>query len=166
MSNKKEIQFNILSKKSTTHGAYHTGTINLNNLSSVLVEGDKAKIDLGLIHAKSAVERGIKFTSNEDEVTTGTLYWVVWVAVDRNEQGPYYAGVTACPMRIDREKRVGWKNLAFHVNRMDDALKRRIKVAEMGEVEKAALKELLINHNEEMWANSKTELKEQLSSQK
>ncbi|AUS10268.1 hypothetical protein C1X05_16465 [Laceyella sacchari] len=164
MGNKKDVQFNILSNKSTTHGAYHTGTISLSNLSSILIEGDQAKIDLGLIHAKSAVERGVKFTSNEDEVPEGTLYWVVWVAVDRDENGPYYAGAAACPMRIDREKRIGWKNLAFHVNRMDDALKRRVKLSEMGETEKAALKAFLIKHNEEMWKNSKAELKAQLPS--
>lgn len=166
MSDKKEVQFNILSNKSTTHQAYHTGTLNLSNLSSILIEGDKAKIDLGLIHAKSAVERGVTFTSDEGTVPGGTMYWVVWVAVDRDEHGPYYAGATACPMRIDREKRIGWKNLAFHVNRMDDALKRRVKLTELGEVEKTALRDLLIQHSEEMWANSKEELKKQLLPQK
>lgn len=163
MNNKKNNQFNIISNNSTTHGSYYTGTISLNNLSSVLIDGDHAKIDLGLIHAKSAVERGIKFISNKEEVPNGKLYWVVWVAVDRNEQGSYYAGVTACPMTIDREARRGWKNLAEHVNRMDDALKRRIKLNGLDEVGKAALKELLVNHNSEMWENSCQELKELLS---
>lgn len=163
MKDKKNTQFNIISQNSTTHGGYYTGTLNLSNLSSVLVDGDHAKIDLGLIHAKSAVERGIKFTSNKEEVPGGKDYWVVWVAVDRDENGPYYAGLAACPMRIDKENRKGWKNLAEHVNRMDDALKRRIKLSTMGEREKKALKELLVRHNEAMWQNSKAELKERLS---
>lgn len=163
MEQKPKSQFNILSNRSTTHGAYHTGTLNLSNLSSVLVDYDTAKIDLGLIHAKSSVERGVKFTSNQEEVAEGKTYYVVWVAVDRDEKGSYYAGVTACPMIINHETRKGWKNLAFHVNRMDDALKRRIKVSELGEVEKQALKSLLVAHNQEMWENSKDELKEALS---
>jgi len=163
MSEKKKQQFNIIGQRSTTHGSYYTGTLNLSHLSSILIDGDEARIDLGLIHAKSAVERGIKFTANPDEVPDGKLYWVVWVAVDRDENGPYYAGMAACPMRIHHESRTGWKNLAEHVNRMDDALKRRIKLNGLGETEKKALKELLIRHNEAMWENSKDELKEQLS---
>lgn len=156
-------QFNILSNRSTTHGAYYTGTLNLSNLSSVLIDHDTAKIDLGLIHAKSRVERGIKFISNMEEVPEGKEYWVVWIAVDRDDHGPFYAGATACKMIIDAENRKGYKNLAEHVNRMDDALKRRVKLTMMGEVEKQALKTLLIAHNQEMWDNSKSELKEQLS---
>ncbi|TCS95525.1 YwhD family protein [Hazenella coriacea] len=163
MNNKKNTQFNIINNRSTTHGNYYTGTISLNNLSSVLIDEDRAKIDLGLIHAKSAVERGIKFVPNKDEVPNGKLYWVVWVAVDRNEQGSYYAGVAACPMMIDRENRRGWKNLADHVNRMDDVLKRRIKLDGLDEVGRKALKELLVNHNPEMWENSCQELKDLLS---
>lgn len=152
---KKSNQFNILRNDSTTHGGYHTGTLSLSNISSVLIDGDHAKIDLGLIHAKSAVERGIKFTPNREEITSGKEYWIIWVAVDRNENGPYYAAATACPMVIDRENRVGWKNLAFHVNRMDDALKKKTKMDLLPEKEKEALKAFLIGHNEEMWKNSK-----------
>lgn len=164
MSDQKKPQFQILSGKSTTHKAYHTGTLNLSNLSSVLLSAEEAKIDLGLIHAKSRIERGIKFTADQTEVPEGVEYWVIWVAVDRQEKGPYYAGVAACPMKIDTEARKGWKNLAFHVNRMDDALKRRIKVAELPEQSKSVLVKFLQEHNHEMWENSSPELKEALLS--
>lgn len=160
---KKKSQFQIIRNDSTTHGGYYTGTLNLNNLSSILIHQDKAKIDLGLIHAKSAVERGVRFTPNREEITQGELYWVVWVAIDRNENGPYYAGVAACPMIIHHEEKRGWKNLAEHVNRMDDALKRRIRLDELGKVEKEALKKLLVEHDEAMWNNSQDELKQALS---
>ncbi|MBO2531327.1 YwhD family protein [Planifilum fulgidum] len=157
--------FNIISRSGdfTTHGGYVTGTLNLSNLSSILIHGDEAKIDLGLIHAKSSVERGIKFSTNKEDVPNGELYWVVWVTVDQNEKGPYYAGVAACPMLIDREARRGWKILPHHVNRMDDALKRRIRVSELGPVEKKALRNLLISHDEKMWENSSEELKQALA---
>jgi hypothetical protein len=159
---KKKGQFHILGNKSTTHEAYYTGALNLSNLSSVLIDEDYAKIDLGLIHAKSVVERGIQFTSDPEEVPQGKSYWIIWIAIDRNEHGPYYAGVTACSMMVDQAKRKGWKNLAEHVNRMDDALKRRIQLTGLGAREKAALKKLLIEHEPKMWENSKAELKEQL----
>ncbi|BCU83370.1 hypothetical protein JIR001_31530 [Polycladomyces abyssicola] len=155
--------FNIIRNDSTTHGGYATGTLNLSNLSSVLIDGDQAKIDLGLIHAKSAVERGIKWTTDLEQVPNGKKYWVVWVAVDRNEKGPYYAGVTACSMVIDRGARIGWKILPEHVNHMDAALKRRIKLDGLSDVEKKALRDLLINNNEEMWNNSGDELKQALA---
>lgn len=162
LEEKKKPQFNIISNPTDIHGTYHTGTLNLSHLSSILIDGNEAKIDLGLIHAKSSVERGIKFGTNKEDVPNGKLYWVVWVAVDRDEQGPYYAGATACSMIVDHESRKGWKNLAEHVNRMDDALKRRMKLTSLGETEKKALKEFLIAHSEVMWNNSRAELKEQL----
>ncbi|OYD07957.1 YwhD family protein [Paludifilum halophilum] len=163
---KKNSGFNIISGDSTTHGGYYTGTLNLSNLSSVLIDGDTAKIDLGLIHAKSSVERRIKFIPDKDEVPDGKDYWVVWVAIDRDENGLRYAGAAACYMLIDREAKRGWKNLADHVNRMDDALKRRIKLDPLGEKEKKALKDLLIENNEDLWNNSSEELKKALAAEK
>ncbi|SFS36507.1 YwhD family protein [Marininema halotolerans] len=165
---KKNSGFNIIREDSTTHGGYHTGTLNISNLSSILIDGDEARIDLGLIHAKSKVERGIKFSSDPQDVPeegNPIQYWVVWVAVDRKEEGPYYAGVTTCSMIVNREARRGWKNLAEHVNRMDDALKRRIKVAGLQENEKAALRQLLIENNAEWWENATDELKVALGSE-
>lgn len=158
---KQKPQFQIVTGKSTTHGAYHTGVLNLSNLSALWLNKEQAKIDLGLIHAKSALERGIKFTTNRDEVD-GELYWVVWVAVDRNEHGPYYAGVAACPMVVNKETRRGWKNLAQHVNRMDDALKRKNRLDDLDKQEKEQLKNFLVNHEPSMWENSSDELKHAL----
>ena len=49
--------------------------------------------------------RGIKFTPNKEDTPNGRLCWIVWVAVDRNEEGSYYAGATACEMLVDTEAR-------------------------------------------------------------
>lgn len=155
--------FTIVSGKTDVHGGYGQGVLDLSAVSSVIIDGDEAYIDMGALHAKSSVEKGIKWTTNKEEVPNGKPYWVVWVTVDRNEAGPYYAGVTACYMEIDREARRGYKILADHVNRMDYSMKRRIMVSELNEKEKAALKKMLIGHNEEMWNNSSAELKEGLA---
>jgi len=156
--------FTIMSSQpSVQHRGFGQGILDLSAVSPVIIDGDEAYIDMGALHAKSAVEKGIKWTVNKDEVPNGKPYWIVWVTVDRNEAGPYYAGATACYMEIDREARRGYKILADHVNRMDYSLKRRIMLNELGEKEKAALKKLLIENNPQMWENSSDELKQQLA---
>lgn len=162
-NDKKKAGFTIISAKTDVHGGYGQGLLDLNAVTSVIIDGEDAYIDMGALHAKSAVEKGIKWTTDKAEVPNGKPYWLVWVTVDRNENGPYYAGVTACYMEIDREARKGYKILADHVNRMDYSMKRRIMVSELDEVSKRALKELLVENNQAMWDNSTEELKTLLS---
>ncbi len=119
---------------------------------------------MGALHAKSAIEKRIKFLPNKEEVPNGRPYWLVWVTVDRNETGPYYAGVTACEMTVDEEIRRGYKSLPEHVNRMDKSLKRHIMVAHMDEKSKKILEGFLKEFNEEMWNGSSVQLKEDLHS--
>lgn len=114
------------------------------------------------MHARSVVEKGIKFLPNKDEVPNGKLYWLVWVTIDRKQEGPYYAGMTACEMTVDREIRRGYKSLPEHVNKMDKSLKRRIMVEEMDNKSKDLLREFLKSHNEEVWTLSNDDLKEAL----
>lgn len=158
---KRNIALNVVSSK-TNHKGFGQGAIDLSNLSSIIIDGEEAYIDVGAIHAKSKVERGIKFSPNKEETPNGRKCWVVWVAVDRNEQGAYFAGVTACEMLIDAEARRGWKLLPDHVNKLDYALKRRFIIEGLSEAEKQALKSALIGHNEQWWERSPDELKEKL----
>lgn len=155
----RKLSLNIVSGKKD-HKGFGAGMINLSNLSSIIIDGDEAYIDIGAIHAKSKVERGIKFSVNKEDVPNGRQCWIVWVAVDRKEDGgSYYAGVTACEMLIDTEAKRGWKLLHDHVNLMDRALKRRVIIDGLSDAEKQALKAALIQHNEEWWNNSDEELK-------
>ena len=162
-NDKKNNGFTILSNKYDNHKGFGKGVLDLNAVSSVIIDGDEAYIDMGALHAKSAVEKGIRWTTNKDEVPNGKPYWVVWVTVDRTEAGPYYAGVTACYMEIDREARRGYKILADHVNRMDYSMKRRIMVEDLDQTSKKALKKLLIENNPTMWENASDELKTALA---
>ncbi|MFE4714606.1 YwhD family protein [Paenibacillus sp. NPDC056722] len=159
---KKQIALNIVNAKSK-HKGFGAGSIDLNNVSPVIIDNGEAIIDIGAMHAKSKVEKGIKFSMNREDVPNGRQVWVVWVAVDRTAEGQHYAGITACEMWIDTEARRGWKILAEHVNKLDSALKRKVIVEGLGEPEKAALKSLLISHNEEWWETSREELKAALS---
>ncbi|AKP80166.1 YwhD family protein [Priestia megaterium Q3] len=164
-SKKKSIGFNIIKDDSTDgHGGYGVGALSLENISPVFVcpSDEEVFVDIGAMHARSVVEKGIKFLPNKDEVPNGKLYWLVWVTIDRKQEGPYYAGMTACEMTVDREIRRGYKSLPEHVNKMDKSLKRRIMVEEMDNKSKALLREFLKSHNEEIWTLSNDDLKEAL----
>ncbi|MEK5444909.1 MULTISPECIES: YwhD family protein [unclassified Fredinandcohnia] len=163
--NKKKVAFNIIKNDPTDgHKGYGIGALSLENISPVFVDIDAEDVfvDVGAMHARSVVEKGIKFLPNKEDVPNGKPYWLVWVTIDRREEGPYYAGVTACEMTVDRSIRRGYKSLPEHVNKMDKSLKRHIMVDFMDDKSKKLLADFLINHNKEIWDNSSEELKEGL----
>ena len=161
---KKQLGLNIISssQKSSKHKGFGTGAINLNNVSPIIIDEGEARIDVGAMHAKSKVERGIRFTAERQDAEGGRLVWLVWVAVDKTEEGGSYAGATACEMWINSESKRGFKILADHVNKLDYAIKRKIMLSEMDAESKAALKTLLTTHNPEWWERSPEELKNEL----
>jgi hypothetical protein len=147
------------------HKGFGAGALDLSKLSSVIIDGAEAYIDMGAIHAKSKVEKGIKFTTNREDTPNGRKCWIVWVVVGRDEQdNKFYAGVTVCEMAIDSEARRGFKILADHVNRMDYALKGRLMLDGLDDVEKAALRKVLIDNSPDMWEHSTDALKNGLQS--
>lgn len=158
---KKTAGLNIVSGN-VNHKGFGAGSIDLSSVSSVIIDGVEAYVDNGALHAKSRIEKGVRFSTNKDDVPNGRKCWVVWVAVDRNEAGSFYGGLAACEMLIDEEARRGWKLLADHVNRMDKAMKRNILLEGLDETEKATLKKLLIAHSPDMWERSGEALKEML----
>ncbi|SHE13639.1 YwhD family [Chlamydia abortus] len=159
---KKLNALNIVSTK-YNHRGFGAGSIDLSNVSGIIIDGDEAYVDEGTLHAKSKVERRIRFSANKEDVPNGRKCWIVWVAVDRTEEGPFYGGLAACEMLIDSEARRGWKILADHVNRMDKAMKRHVLVENLNEAEKKLLRDCLINHNPEWWERTGSEIKDALA---
>ncbi|MEH7234661.1 YwhD family protein [Bacillus sp. JJ1562] len=162
---KKKVAFNIIKNDPTDgHKGYGIGALSLENISPVFIdiEDEDVFVDVGAMHARSVVEKGIKFLPNKEDVPNGKPFWLIWVTIDRKEEGPYYAGVTACEMTVDRSIRRGYKSLPDHVNKMDKSLKRHIMVDFMDDKSKKLLTDFLINHNKEIWDNSGDELKEGL----
>lgn len=157
---KKPLALNVMS--SGKHKGFGAGSIDLNNVSPVIIDEGRAYIDLGAMHAKSKVERGIKFLPNKEDVPNGRQCWIVWVAVDRLPIGSCYGGLAACEMLIDTEIKRGWKVLADHVNRMDYAMKRHVLIDELNVEDKSALRELLMTHNLEWWERTSEEMKAKL----
>ena len=80
-SGKKQIALNIVNSKSK-HKGFGAGSIDLNGVSPVIIDGGVAAIDIGAMHAKSKVERGIKFSTDKADVPNGRQVWLVWIAVD------------------------------------------------------------------------------------
>ncbi|WPK12569.1 YwhD family protein [Lysinibacillus louembei] len=163
---KQKMGFTIIKNDPTDgHKGFGIGSLTLENVSPVIidVEEQTAIVDIGAMHAKSAVERGIKFTVNREDSAGGKNYWLVWVTIDHKEDGPYYAGVTACEMVVNREKRRGYKILADHVNKMDKSMKRQIIVDHMDDVSKKVLADFLQQHNSELWQRSEEKLRNDLA---
>lgn len=165
---KQKMGFTIIKNNPTDgHKGFGIGSLSLENISPVFVdvEEERAFVDIGAMHARSDVERGIKFTMDRADSDGGKPYWLVWVTIDHREVGPYYAGVTACEMVVNREKRRGYKILADHVNRMDKSMKRHIMVDMMDDSSKKVLADFLQTHNEQLWLNSEAELRQALLSE-
>lgn len=162
---KSKLGFTIIKDDPTDgHKGFGIGSLSLENVSPVVVDVEEkvATIEIGAMHARSPLERGIRFLPTREESINGKKYWLVWVTIDYKEEGPFYSGVTACEMVIDRSIRRGYKNFVEHMNKMDRSMKGRIIVDEMDDVSKQVLADFLKEHNEELWNRSSAELHEGL----
>ncbi|GAA0605595.1 YwhD family protein [Virgibacillus siamensis] len=163
---KKTNQFTILKDDSTDgHGGYGIGAISLENMSPVIIDPneDRAFVDMGAMHARSEVERRVKFLPNKDEVPNGKLYWIVWVTVEKGENGPYFSGVCGSEIRVDRSIKRAYKSMPEHVTHMDKSLKGKIMIEHMDDHSKKLLKDFLADfEGGDYWNNSGNVLKEAL----
>lgn len=161
-------QFNIIKNDPLDgHKGTNIGAISLDNVAPVFIDvlEQRAFIDMGAMHARSEVEKRVKWIDDEEEVKgeTAKPYWLVWVTTERGEQGPYYAGVTGCYMLVNKEKKRAYKSMPEHVNMMDKSMKHQIVVEQMGEENIQVLSEFLQTYNPEMWNNSTEALKKALN---
>ncbi len=162
---KQKMGFTIIKNDPTDgHKGFGVGSLSLENVSPIIIdiEEGRASVEIGAMHARSDVERGIKFTTDRADSEGGKPYWLVWVTIDHKADGPYYAGVTACEMVVNREKRRGYKILADHVNKMDKSMKRHIIVEHMDVPSKKILASFLKELNPELWTRSEEQLRQDL----
>lgn len=163
---KKKQAFTIIKDDSTDgHGGYGAGAISLENMSSVIVDPNenKAYVDMDAMHARSDIERRVRYYSDRNEVPNGLLYWIVWVTVEHGDVGPYYAGVAASELRVDRPNKRAYKSLPEHVSHMEKSLKGKVVVDHMDDHSKELLHDFLIEFDKDMWENSSSELKDALA---
>lgn len=64
------------------------GAISLENMSPLIVDPneDRVWVDMGAMHARSEVEKRIRFVTDKEEVPNGKPYWIVWTTVERSER--------------------------------------------------------------------------------
>lgn len=162
----KKQSFTIISDDSTDgHGGYGAGSISLENMSSVIVDPNenKAYVDMDAMHARSEIERRVRYYPDKEEVPDGLLYWIVWVTVEAKKSGPCYTGVAGCELRVDRPNKRAYKSMPEHVTNMEKSLKGEVVVEHMDDHSKQLLKDFLQEHSKEMWDNSSEELKSAFS---
>lgn len=168
---KQGLKFNILSKDATKgDGGFGAGVIDLNNVTPIIIdpEDGKAFIDKDALHARSSVEKKVRFTPEREHAGENPkLYWIVWTALTTSEAGPYFSGCAACEILVarDTEKRIkpGYKSMPEHVNHLDKAMKGKFILNHMDAASKKILKDFLLTYKE-YWDRSSDDLKQQLSS--
>lgn len=161
-NDKKKQQFTIIKDDATDgHGGFGGGSISLENMSSVIVDptGNKAYVDMDAMHARSSIERRVKYYPNREDVPEGIVYWIVWVTTERGENGAYYSGVAASELLVDRPNKRAYKSMAEHVSHMEKSLKGKVLVEHMDEESRELLGEFLKSFDPDMWANSPDEVK-------
>ncbi|TFJ93396.1 YwhD family protein [Lentibacillus salicampi] len=164
---KKTNQFTIIKDDPNDgHDGYGIGSISLENMSSVIIDPneDRAFVDMGAMHARSEVERRVKFQNDPDVVKDGKSYWIVWVTVEKGEIGPYFAGVAGSEIVVDRKIKRAYKSMPEHVKHMEKSLKGNIMVEHMDNHSKQLLRDFLADfEGGDMWKNSTDELKNALA---
>ncbi|QKY70511.1 YwhD family protein [Lentibacillus sp. CBA3610] len=148
------------------HDGYGIGSISLENMSSVIVDPNEgqAYVDMEAMHARSAVERRVKFQNDREVVANGKRYWIVWVTVEKGQNGPYFAGVGGSELLVDRSIKRAYKSMPEHVKHMEKSLKGQIVVEHMDDHSKKLLHDFLADfEGGDMWKNSTDELKNALN---
>jgi len=159
-------QFTIIKDDSTDgHHEFGVGSISLENMSSVIVDPNenKAYVDMDAMHARSDIERRVKYFNDRDEVPDGKLYWIVWVTVERGDDGPFYYGVAASELRVDRPNKRAYKSLPEHVTHMEKSLKGHVIVDHMDDKSRNLLGDFLKTFDEDMWNLASDEVKNAFS---
>ena len=163
MAENKGFKFNFIKNDPLDgHKGTNIGSISLDNIAPVFIDvaNQEAFIDIGGMHARAQVEKGVKWITDKETVEGDDAkeYWLCWVTTERSEQGPYYAGVTACYLLVNKSIRRGYKSMPEHVNMMDKSMKHHVIIDHIGDNNKQVLKKFLQSHNSEMWNNSSSEL--------
>ncbi len=166
---KSKNEFTILSGDSTGgDGSFGVGTINLDSVTPIIVDPqrEEAFIDMQAMHGRSRIEKRVRFAPSKEGLEDADLYWIVWVNVGRDKTGPMIYGIAACEVLVSTEERrirPGYKSMPEHVNNLDKVLKGKVILDTIDEKSKRLLKEFLETNYEELWNNTRAEVKQALS---
>jgi len=126
----------------------------LGNLSAVVIDGDDIRLDNGALHGKAFVEKGVRWVADIDDVPAPRRIAVVWVTIRRTVVGRGISGLGATLVYIDDEAKVGFKDLADQVNKMDAAVKGQVRIEALNQKEHHLLGSFLHAQRDELWENA------------
>ncbi len=126
-------------------------------LLGILVRDGEAKVDDAVLHGRSDVERGIRFSGERGDLQPTETWGVVFVAMKSVPAGLYYQGATALQLFIDRPGRRGFRDIAAAVNRMSDAVAGEIALEELLPPDRAAVALLLEERGRDVWERTPKE---------
>lgn len=132
-------------------------------LVGILVRDGVAKVDDAVLHGRSDVERGIRFTQDRSAVKEADVYHVVYVAMRGSEGGLYYQGACAVDLLIDRPNRRGFRDIAASVNRISDAVDGEVDLGSMSALDRHALVALLEERGRDVWQRTPESVRERLT---
>jgi hypothetical protein len=110
-----------------------------------VVDGTKAEWDNGLLDGAARVEKGINFGAEPLRAVSGRRVCGLWICAAGQEEGdePGYFGVTVGLMRIDENKSDGFKDLAAHGVKLNEAARGRVELGRLLPAERTAVAALL-----------------------
>ena len=118
-------------------------------------------VDPGALHGRSELEQSLQIAPAFDQVTDAQVYRIVWVAVelDGTDAPVRYAGVSVSELWVDPVRKVGYKMLAEHVNRMTDAMRGGSSVHTLGAHERSLVAQQLASLSPALWERTADALK-------
>ncbi len=130
-----------------------------------VVDGSRAYWDNGLLVRQSKIEKGITFGPEPLRALGGRRVCGLWVAVAGEEgEPPGYFGVTVGTMRVDENKRDGFKDLNAHSMKLNDAARGRIELGRLLPPERKAVAALL-QERPELWEHAAQNVRDALDVQ-
>jgi hypothetical protein len=113
-------------------------------LTAVVIDGDHAFFDAGALHGRSQAQQGIQFSKNEADAPNARRVPMVFLGVRGTEpETAHYEGMMGCLLLIDREARIGWRDLTQEAMAMRRVLDGTVDLSRLTDDERATLQRAL-----------------------
>ena len=122
------------------------------------------KIDAGALHGRSEVEREVEWVGQRTLVPDAQVCWFVWIAIqlDASNTPVRYTGLSVSEVWVDPTRRLGYKSVAGHVNRMAEAMRGGVNVGALHGEAKRCVKQELVALSRVLWDQSAESLQQVL----
>ena len=134
-------------------------------IGAILIDPQgRLSVDPGALHGRSEVEQQLRLVKQRSLLANPEIHWIVWVAVelDPAEMPLRYKGLTASELLVDPVNKVGYKNLAEHVNRMAQAMRGDSDLAGLPVNVRTPMKNQLIAVDHRLWERTPESLRAML----